>query len=348
MSEHAIQFTTTTDGVTIAYLARGTGYPVIFVPGMVSHARFAPATPIYRGTCEVAYDKRGTGLSDRATGDYSIAARLLDIDAVADAAGFDRFALCGSSEGGPIAISYAAKHPDRVTGLMLYGTSATGCHWSPEVYEAARELMRVDWDLACVMLGNALAPEATAVERDRFVQLMHQAVTPEDALALWEVIYEVDVGPLLARVRCPTLVLHATDDGLIPFEQGRELAARIPNARLAPIDGRNHSPGNRQIGQLIPEGQAFLDELRASLPLAALSGGQAGGQQASEPLAEELSPRELGVLRLLADGKSNREIAGALGISVNTVERHVSHIFAKTATENRVEAANFAHRHGLA
>src|SRR3989304_2817075 len=245
MAEHNTRFCTTSDGVQIAYATYGSGYPFVWVPGWTTPLELD--WPLWQPMVEpwaneygymvVRYDKRGTGLSDRNQKDLSVDARTRDLEAVVDALKLTRFALYGISEGGPIAIAYAAKHPQRVSHLVLQGTMARGGIADPDTIDALRTLIRAQWGLATSMFTEMLLPDATAEQRRVFARLQTEGASMEDAIRSLDALSGIDVRPLLAQITAPTLVIHGTRDSAIPFERGREVAAGISGARLLSLEG---------------------------------------------------------------------------------------------------------------
>ena len=246
--EQEIRFCTTSDGVRIAYAVVGAGPPLVHVPGWISHLELDWKLPLTRAAWEeyaktfrvIRMDKRGTGLSDRNVGDYSLESRVRDLEALTDHLGLDQFALSGISEGGPTCISYAANHPDRVSRLSLYGTFARGELMAGNAALAAGVLavVKAEWGmgsrlLADLFLGESAEPALLGV----FVEYQRQGATSEDAHAMLEADLKIDVKDLLPRVQAPTLVVHARSDRIIPIDAGRELAAGIPNARFESVEG---------------------------------------------------------------------------------------------------------------
>lgn len=239
-----IRYARTSDGVNIAYALRGEGLPLVRIAGWISHLElFQLAFPPYPGVRQLDFDKRGTGLSDRATGDYAVETRLRDVEAVVEAVGLKRFALFGWSEGGPVAIRYAAEHPERVTHLVLNGTWASGMPPKRDTYDAIRALIAAEWGLGSAMLNNLFMPGASAEETERFRLVQERGATAQDALALWDAIPGIDVSGYLDRIACPTLVVHVRGDRVVPFDLGRRLAGAIQGARLVTIEGIRHVPG---------------------------------------------------------------------------------------------------------
>jgi len=268
--EQQIRFCTTSDGVRIAYAVVGQGPPFVSVPGWVSHLeldwdegyRRVLLEPVAGHFTVIRYDKRGTGLSDRNVSDFSTEARLRDLEAVVDHLKLDAFALQGISEGGPIAIEYAVQHPDRVRALILSSTFAKGERLGrKETRDALVALVRAEWGLGTQTLGTLFMPGATAEEHQLALRYARAASSPEHAAALLEAVYASDVSGLLDRIAAPTLILHARRDRAIAFENGRELAGTIPNARLVPFESDRHAPDATTAEQMAQTILSFLEEI---------------------------------------------------------------------------------------
>ena len=255
--EQQIRFCTTSDGVRIAYATVGQGPPLVWVPGWVSHVELMWEGPYWHQYFEplaehfflVRYDKRGTGLSDRNVTDFSLEARLKDLEAVVDHLKLRRVALYGVSEGGPVAIAYAATYPRRVSKLILYGTFGRP-HFKKEAVDALAALVRAEWGLASETMANIFRPAASREERDSSAKLQREGATRAAAAAMLEANASTDVSHLLSKVRAPTLVIHARGDRAVPFEAGRELASGIPGARLIAIESDSHSPIEVALAQI--------------------------------------------------------------------------------------------------
>lgn len=346
--EQEIRFCTAPDGVQLAYATHGRGPPLLKAPNWVTHIEQDWQSPLWRHWWEglgrshrvVRCDQRGCGLSDRQPEQVGFELFVSDLEAVADAAGLERFALLGISQGGAAALAYAARHPDRVTHLILCGAYARG--WarrdpSParlEEAELLQSIIRVGWGKADPefrrVFTTRFVPEATAEQMEWFDEMMRASVTPEMAARLRTVWGEIDVTGLLTEVRTPTLVAHARGDVAVPFEEGRRLAAGITGAHLLPLESRNHV-----LLATEPAWQTFLDEVHAFL----------GTEPAPvESDLDELSARELEVLQLAAAGLANEEIAERLHLSLRTVERHLSNVYAKLRLSGRTARAAAAAR----
>jgi pimeloyl-ACP methyl ester carboxylesterase/DNA-binding winged helix-turn-helix (wHTH) protein len=268
-----IRYCTTSDDVRLAYATIGNGPPLVKASNWLTHLDFEWGSPIWRHWLAalaahhrvVRYDERGNGMSQRDVPDVSFDTWVRDLETVVDAAGLDRFPLLGISRGGPIAIAYAVKHPERVTHLVLYGAFAAGLNHigKPHELEARRalvSLMRLGWGLKnpafCRMFTSRFIPEATPEHEQWFDELQRVSTSPENAARLMERDDDIDVRPLLPQVKTPTLVIHCDRDRAVSPEEGRRLAAEIPGARYVSLPSANH---------LMLEGEPawspFLEEL---------------------------------------------------------------------------------------
>jgi pimeloyl-ACP methyl ester carboxylesterase len=191
----------------------------------------------------VQYDRPGTGLSDRNRTDFSLDSDLRDLETVIDHLKLKRPALLGISWGGPIAIAYTARHPRRVSHLILYGTFARGKAIATEkVKTSLISLVRAHWGFGSKTLADIFMPGADAAGSELFARYQRECATPEIAAKILDLVYKTDVVHLLPSLRVPTLVLHRQRERTMPFRLGRELASLIPNARFVPLEGRDHLP----------------------------------------------------------------------------------------------------------
>jgi pimeloyl-ACP methyl ester carboxylesterase len=197
----------------------------------------------------VRYDQRGNGLSDWEVEDMSFESWVGDLEVVVEAAGLNRFALLGISQGAAVAVAYAVRHPERVTHLILHGGYAKGTRIDApddviQKHEAMLTLIREGWtqdnQAFRNMFASILVPDATNEQADWFNELTRVSTSPEIAVRLFDEFSHIDVRALLPQVQTPTLVTHSRNDARIPFDVGRELAAGIPNARFLPLESRNH------------------------------------------------------------------------------------------------------------
>jgi pimeloyl-ACP methyl ester carboxylesterase len=268
-----IRYCTTSDGVRLAYASIGSGPPLVKASNWLTHLDFEWGSPIWRHWWSalslhhrvVRYDERGNGMSQRDVPDVNFDTWVRDLETVVDAAGLDRFPLLGISRGGPIAIAYAVKHPERVTHLVLYGTFATGVshYGTPQQLEARRaftSLVRLGWGLKNPAFAKTFTcrfiPEATPEHEKWFDELQRVSTSPENAARLMERDADIDVRPLLSQVRTPTLVIHCDNDHAVVPERGRQLAAAIPKARYVSLPGANHLMLEEE-----PAWAMFLEEL---------------------------------------------------------------------------------------
>jgi pimeloyl-ACP methyl ester carboxylesterase len=265
-----IRYARCAGGIDIAYKVMGDGpIDIVFVPGFVSHLDLLDDVPFYcrpvddmaRFARVVMFDKRGTGLSDRSLGFGSLADRMDDIRAVMDAAGIERAALFGISEGGPLAILFAATYPDRVTKLCLYGTFARIAYdsdyqigVSPEIVELALTGLVEGWGTGkglSVVVQN-IPPEAMPI----IARYERNACTPKMVAEIMRANFAIDVRSVLPTITVPTLVLHTRGDPLVPVEAGRWLAEHIPSAEFVEYEGEFHGDWNTK--GLFPEAVSFL------------------------------------------------------------------------------------------
>lgn len=268
-----IRYCTTSDGVRLAYASIGSGPPLVKASNWLTHLDFEWGSPIWRHWWSalslhhrvVRYDERGNGMSQREVPDVSFDTWVRDLETVVDAAGLERFPLVGISRGGPIAIAYAVKHPERVTHLVLYGAFAAGLNHTGEPHElearrALASLMRLGWGLNnpafCKVFTCRFIPEATPEHEQWFDELQRVSTSPENAARLMERDDDIDVRPLLSQVKTPTLVIHCDRDHAVPAEKGRQIAAAIPDARYVSLPGANHLMLEQE-----PAWTMFLEEL---------------------------------------------------------------------------------------
>lgn len=355
-----ILFCRTPSGVTLAWARSGSGPPLVKAANWLSHLEHDWASPVWRPLLErlgrhhtvVRYDERGCGLSDRNVDDLSFDAWVEDLEAVVDAAKLERFPLLGVSQGGPIAIAYAARHPERVSHLVLYGTYLRGrLRRDPtpaerEEAETLVQLVRVGWgkdsDAYRRVFAALFWPGADLEQMQAFARLQRISATPETAARIVEGFDRVDVTDVAPSVQVPTLVLHAEGDARIPFAEGRRVAATLPNATLVPLPGGNHvlSPEDPAFDLFLERVEAFLGgDGRGSATTGAEVRRPGGTGTSPGALGlDELTPREREVLELIARGLDNAAIARALSISPKTVRNHVSNVFAKLGVGHRGEA----------
>jgi pimeloyl-ACP methyl ester carboxylesterase/DNA-binding CsgD family transcriptional regulator len=325
---------------------RGEGTPVIAAAWWVSHLELEWRDPAFRsfwgslgnGYSVVRYDRLGVGVSDREIGpeDLSVERDVAMLGAVLDELGWERAVVIGGSSGGCAAIAFAARFPDRVERLLLYGAYADGGSIAPEQVRAAVVgAVRSHWGLGSRVLADIFLGDVGTPEHERFARFQRAATSAETAAALLEMTYRNDVRGELTQVQAPTLVLHRRSDRAIPYHLGRELAAAIPHATLVPLEGSAHFPWAGDTDSVVRAARSVLD--REPAPAGVLG----------EPAAVLLSGREREVLALVARGLSDREIAEQLVVSPHTVHRHVANIRNKLGRGSRTAAVAEAARLGL-
>ena len=256
--EQRIRFCTASDGVRLAYATSGSGPPLVKPANWMTHLDYDWESPVWRHWLRalsrdhtlVRYDERGNGLSDRNSNDLSFEAWVRDLETVVDALGLDRFPLVGISQGCAVAITYAVRHPERVTKLVLYGGYAQGpvkrSRTQAEIEETTMIMRGIplgwghDNPAFRLFFAARFLPEGTPEQMRWFSDLQRVTTSPEIGSRLMMAAGVIDVTELLSRVSVPTLVIHATGDAVAPFGQGRMLAAHIPGARFVPLESRNH------------------------------------------------------------------------------------------------------------
>ena len=351
MNPPAVQFATTADGLRIACCESGTGLPFIFLPLPFNNLRlmwrqhtdrslFEPLAARFR---LIQYDARGMGLSARGlTEEHSYDDYLLDLEAVIEHFAIDRFVLWAGVLSGHTAISYAVAHPDRVAALVLVDVPADAALNTITLFESAAA---EDWEgfLATAASWNRVPDDS---EGDRSIAYYRDTISQADFLKMVQCVRPSNVEPLLPLISSPALVLasQGNDREVVPGAPGRyeRLAAAIPGARLVGLPGRL-SAWYAMDGSDPPLVTAINDFI-ASVGLASPPGSS---PSSDGPLPSPLTERETEVLRLIAAGCSNQEIAVALVLSVRTVERHINHIYDKIGVHNRAQATAYALLHHL-
>jgi pimeloyl-ACP methyl ester carboxylesterase/DNA-binding CsgD family transcriptional regulator len=350
-----IRFCTSADGVKLAYALSGEGPPLVMTATWLTHLEHQWRSPSWQPWLEafsrehklLRYDSRGCGLSDREADDLSFEAWVRDFECVTDAASFQRFDLLAKCWGGPIAIAYAARHPERVNRLILYGTNALGrLHWNgrPNEFEKARvlnDLKRLGWGpenhAFLQVWASYFQPGGTLKDLHAWSDRQCAATTADTAVRLMLNGWNVDVREAARKIKCPVLILHSERDAVVPIDQGRLLASLILSSCFVQLDSESHTPlaDDPAWPQIVSEIKSFLKQP-----------GERTAARNALPL-DDLTPRERAVLEGIAEGLDNSEIAASLGLSEKTVRNHITRVFDKIGVEHRYEAIVRARDAGL-
>lgn len=335
----SVRFCRSSDGTWLAVAAVGQGPLLLRAAHWLSHVEHDLLSPVWRPWLAelsrryryIRYDQRGSGLSDRGVAEFSLDAWVADLEAVADGLGPGRFALLGMSQGGAVAIAYCARHPERVSRLVLYGAYARGAQrrGADTRLEAQTlvNLVRVGWGrdnpAYRQVFTHQFIPGGTAEQQAWWSELERVCATPDDAARTLEAFHQIDVSALAAQLRVPTLVMHAQGDARVPYDEGRLLATLVPGARFVTLDSCNHVLLHSEAAWPV-----FLHQLHAFL----------AEDGATAPAFAALTLAERAVLALLAQGLDNGAIAARLGKREKTVRNQVSSIFDKLGVRSRAEA----------
>ena len=251
--EPRIQYAQTADGVSIAFYTLGEGMPLVYMPMIPwSHIQLEWQWPECRAFYErlaqkgklVRYDGRGSGLSERNVGDFSLAVQVLDLEALVDRLGLEKFAVWGIQHSGPVAIAYAARHPERVSHLILWCSWARGSDFrrSPRS-RAFRAIRETDWDLYVESMADLVLGRRASEEEARWwAAFIRECATPEVQGAALRAADGFDVTGLLPQLGTLTLVLHRRNHPYLDVGVARGLASQIPDARLALLEGTSPMP----------------------------------------------------------------------------------------------------------
>ena len=271
--QQEVHFCTASDGVRIAYAVAGRGPPLVKAANWLNHLEYDWQSPIWSELLHelaashwlVRYDERGNGLSDWDVDDISFEAFVRDLESVVDAAGLERFALLGISQGCAVSIVYAIRHPERISHLVLHGGFARG--------RARRDLEHARTLLSLVKQGwgqenpafrqfftSLFLPEGTPEQMQWFNDLQRITTSPENAVRIMQATGELDISDLLPQVRVPTLVLHCRNDAAVVLDEGRRLAAGIPGAKFVALESRNHL-----VLESEPAWEKFIGEIKTFL-----------------------------------------------------------------------------------
>jgi pimeloyl-ACP methyl ester carboxylesterase/DNA-binding CsgD family transcriptional regulator len=347
--EPRIQYASTADGVSIAYCAFGDGPLLIALPPLpFSHVQVEWLSPHQRRWYEslaarfrvIRFDPRGCGLSERVIADVSLHTLIADLNAVVRRLDLTNFSLFGYFNSGPLAIAYSVAHPESISHLMLWCAYPQGSDFSSSPRVASlRALLDKDWETYTELAAHTMFGWTENEEAHRTAAMMRECLSQESARKYFAIIRAFDVLPILPSVRMPTLVLHREN---IPYpepEVARRLAAAIPGARLALFPGNSLAPYLGCIDDILATIDDFVSptSVRSAVPSLRPKIG----------MTASLTPREIEVLRLIAAGRTNREISNELVLSMRTVARHITNIYGKIGARGKADATAYAIRHGL-
>lgn len=353
MDAPPVRYVSTADGVNIAYWTLGRGRPVVQLPTLPhSHIRLEWEIPAQRRMFEMAaseytvvrYDGRGTGLSAREVNDFSLEAMLLDLDAVVDQLGAEKVILNAAVNAGAVAIAYAARHPERVSHLVLWSPVADGAvPRDNHELKGLRRLAETNWDLFVQTVAHALAGWTEGETARHFAEVVRAGITRDTLLEMLPAMHKWNVWEELPRVLCPTLVLHRPEMPVIPVGIIERVAAAIPNAQLALFEGSSTAPYVGDWRAIVRTIVSFMGATPA--PRAGTTGGRA--LRLLSMKSDALTPRERQVVDLVVRGMTNRQIAEELYLSQKTVGNHIGRILVKLDLRSRTELAAYAVEHGL-
>ena len=344
--DQSIGFAQASDGTRIAYAFSGGGVPIIKTANWLTHIEYDWRTPVWRHWVEflsgegrlLRYDERGNGLSDHDVEDVTFERWIDDLESLVAQTSLDRFSLVGISQGGAVALEYAARYPEKVDKIVLCGAYALGWARRDDIaeQERARALLKLiesgwgeDNPAYRTIFANLFAPDANNDDALAFAELQRMSTEPSNAARLVAASGDIDIRSSLPNIKAPTLVTHARQDARVPFEQGRYLAASIPGARFVPLDSRNHA-----LLSTDPAWETFKYEFRQFL-----STGTPRNQQSASIYAPfgALTERERDVVAQVAAGLDNAAVGDCLGISEKTVRNHLTRIFDKFGVNSRAE-----------
>jgi len=319
-----------TDGA-VTYATAGTGPFLMSLPGWVSHLELGWALPAQRafdealtgGRTLVRYDRPGCGLSRDAPAGDLLEQELEILDALVAALGAERVDLLGTSMSVPLAVAWAARRPERVGRMVLYGGWADGGRIAdPQVREHVLGLVGAHWGLGSDVLTDVFAPDADVAFRAQFSAYQRGAATADAARRFLAAGYQLDVTELLARVRAPTTIVHRDHDRAVPLAEAVRVADAIPASTMVVLPGRDHLACCGDV-------DALVDAIRAGF-------GMPPAHRRSAPV---LTGRQLEVAALVAEGLSNRQIAERLVITERTAESHVERILMRLGFRSRAQVA---------
>jgi pimeloyl-ACP methyl ester carboxylesterase/DNA-binding CsgD family transcriptional regulator len=346
-----VRYVTAPDGTRLAWAEAGAGQPLVKAANWLTHLEYEWTSPLWRHWLQffstrfhfIRYDERGCGLSGWRDGPLTLAQWTSDLELIVERAAPEQpVILLGISQGAAACLQYAARHPQRVARMILYGGYVHGAlrrdnPANEAAYRAMVELARVAWSshnpTFRQVFTSRFIPGGTPAQLQWFNELCVRSTTGEIAARLLDARAALDIPELLPQVRTPTLVVHARDDEVVPVSEGRLLASGIAEAEYVELESRNHV--------LLAQEPAWDAFREAVLAFVAPPGATSPGVFAA------LSAREREVLVHMARGMSNLQIAASLAISEKTVRNHASNVFDKLDVRSRAQAIVLAREHGL-
>ena len=335
-------------GSRVAYATSGSGPALVLPPGSFGHLDLELDSDERRAFLEVLassftlvrYDRLGTGLSDRSRPPetFTLEFEVDTVEALFDELALARATLFGCSYGAAVAAAFAARRPERLKRLILFGAYADAAPLSsPALLGPMASVLRADWGFGSRLLTAALLPGADPEQASFNARMWRESTSGDTAASLLELWAATDLRDLLGGVMAPTLVLHSSDDPVVPLRLGRALAALVPGARFEELEGRWHQPWFAEAGAVLRAAGTFLG----------FTPPPAAGSDATDRVIVDLTIREREVLRLVAEGLDDAAIARRLVLSAHTVHRHMANIRTRLRQPSRAAAVALAARHGL-
>jgi pimeloyl-ACP methyl ester carboxylesterase/DNA-binding CsgD family transcriptional regulator len=345
-----LRYATTTDGARIAYVSVGEGPAIVMASNIFGDASgYCGGLPFMEAVDRLAavgwrvilHDPRGMGGSDRNAHDHSLAARVRDVSAVIDTLGLEQFVLGGVDIGAATAVAYAVEHPQAVSRLLLHTPWASGVRYLALPALRAAYAAEASGEQERKLFANIVMSVASDFGDPEMIRLgaeLHLSrVSAETLKAYNEANARIDITDLLPRVSMPALVTHEPTFPFGSFELCQEVAAGIPNCEFVILGSK--SLAGRQHDEVTAVTDRFLRAGTATLVMKSTA--------ASSPTTYGLTVREIQVLRRVAGGASNKEIASQLDVAVSTVERHLVNLYNKIGARGRADAIAFALRSGI-
>lgn len=350
-----VRYGSAADGLRIAWAASGQGSPaVVMVAGWLSHlsldsqreiGEFHRALALHHRV--VRYDRPGVGLSDRRCTDFTLDYQVDCLGRVVDASGEERVALFARSFGGPVAMAFSARYPERVSQLILFACTARMLAGPdhpegilPDLADGMELLVRADWGVARKAIAEIMLPEASPDLTQWFADYLACAADPETVASLIHAQVRLNVEDLLSKIEAPVLIMQNRDDKALTVMASHVLASQLPSARLLIFEGTSNQPFYGDRASILGAVEGFLGADARVRVMNARDRHLAVATKARDSrMAGHLTPRETEISRLLARGFRNREIAEQLCLSERTVETHVANLLGKLGLSSRSQLA---------